>query len=85
MELDRAFGFTERGLDKRHIRSTSEEKSQTRHEPRLGLDRDGAFEPIGISCRICERTDCHQRSVPPLEKRLAIDPERREVLPYALE
>ena len=51
----------------------------------LGLDRDGAFEPIGISCRICERTDCHQRSVPPLEKRLAIDPERREVLPYALE
>ncbi|NVK62654.1 MAG: DUF2083 domain-containing protein [Rhodobacteraceae bacterium] len=51
----------------------------------LGLDRDGAFEPIGISCRICERTDCHQRSVPPLEKRLAIHPERREVLPYALE
>jgi len=51
----------------------------------LGLDRDGAFEPIGISCRICERTDCHQRSVPPLEKRLAIDPERRAVRPPARE
>ncbi|MGB0798611.1 MAG: helix-turn-helix domain-containing protein, partial [Planktomarina sp.] len=23
-----------------------------------------AFEPIGISCRICERKNCHQRSVP---------------------
>ena len=51
----------------------------------LGLDRDGAFEPIGISCRICERTNCHQRSVPPLEKRLSIHPERRDVLPYELE
>ncbi|MCA0960592.1 helix-turn-helix domain-containing protein [Salipiger bermudensis] len=51
----------------------------------LDLARDGAFEPIGISCRICERTDCHQRSVPPLEKRLSIHPERRDVLPYSLE
>ncbi|MCR8546674.1 short-chain fatty acyl-CoA regulator family protein [Salipiger sp. P9] len=51
----------------------------------LDLGRDGAFEPIGISCRICERTDCHQRSVPPLEKRLSIHPERREVVPYSLE
>ncbi|MBY6004783.1 DUF2083 domain-containing protein [Salipiger bermudensis] len=51
----------------------------------LDLARDGAFEPIGISCRICERTDCHQRSVPPLEKRLSIRPERRDVLPYSLE
>jgi predicted transcriptional regulator/DNA-binding XRE family transcriptional regulator len=51
----------------------------------LDLARDGAFEPIGISCRICERTDCHQRSVPPLEKRLSIRPDRRDVLPYSLE
>ncbi|APX21509.1 MAG: XRE family transcriptional regulator [Rhodobacteraceae bacterium] len=51
----------------------------------LDLGRDGAFEPIGISCRICERTNCHQRSVPPLEKRLSIHPERRDVLPYELE
>ncbi|MWB77844.1 ImmA/IrrE family metallo-endopeptidase [Pseudooceanicola sp. 216_PA32_1] len=48
----------------------------------LDLSKPRAFEPIGISCRICERTDCHQRSVPPLERRLAIDPNARGVLPY---
>jgi predicted transcriptional regulator len=41
-----------------------------------GLDLKGRFEPIGISCRICERRDCHQRSVPPLERRLRVNPER---------
>ncbi|MCT4371197.1 DUF2083 domain-containing protein [Yangia mangrovi] len=51
----------------------------------MDLGRDSAFEPIGISCRICERTDCHQRSVPPLEKRISIHPERRDILPYSLE
>ncbi len=49
------------------------------------LDLDRGFEPIGISCRICERTDCHQRSVPPLERRLRIDPDRRGLLPYEIE
>jgi predicted transcriptional regulator/DNA-binding XRE family transcriptional regulator len=49
------------------------------------LDLDRGFEPIGISCRICERTDCHQRSVPPLERRLRIDPDRRGILPYEIE
>ncbi len=47
-----------------------------------GLDLKGRFEPIGISCRICERPNCHQRSVPPLERRLRVDPDRRGVLPY---
>jgi hypothetical protein len=50
-----------------------------------GLDLRGRFEPIGISCRICERPDCHQRSVPPLEKRLSVDPDRRGVIPYSIE
>lgn len=44
-----------------------------------------AFEPIGISCRICERPDCHQRSVPPLERRLVVDPNHRGTLPYQVE
>ncbi len=48
----------------------------------LDLSNPQAFEPIGISCRICERTDCHQRSVPPLERRLTIDTDERGVLPY---
>ena len=51
----------------------------------MDLDNGAAFEPIGISCRICERTSCHQRSVPPLERRLRITPNRRGVLPYDLE
>ena len=49
-----------------------------------GLDLRGRFEPIGISCRICERADCHQRSVPPLERRLHVDPDRRGLLPYEI-
>ncbi len=48
----------------------------------LDLTSPAAFEPIGISCRICERTDCHQRSIPPLERRLRVRPDARGVLPY---
>ncbi|MCA8880166.1 MAG: DUF2083 domain-containing protein [Rhodobacteraceae bacterium] len=48
----------------------------------LDIGNARAFEPIGISCRICERPDCHQRSVPPLERRVLIDPDRRGTLPY---
>jgi XRE family transcriptional regulator, fatty acid utilization regulator len=48
------------------------------------LDLTRRFEPIGISCRICERRDCHQRSVPPLERKLTIDPDRRGLLPYEI-
>ncbi|SLN28052.1 Helix-turn-helix domain protein [Roseivivax jejudonensis] len=51
----------------------------------LDLTRADVFEPIGISCRICERKACHQRSVPPLERRLTITPDRREVLPYEVD
>ncbi|MBY6138859.1 DUF2083 domain-containing protein [Leisingera daeponensis] len=48
----------------------------------LDVSQDSAYEPIGISCRICERKDCHQRSVPPLERRLTINTDQRGVLPY---
>lgn len=48
----------------------------------LEIETASAFEPIGISCRICERQKCHQRSVPPLERHLKIDPNSRGVLPY---
>ena len=50
----------------------------------MDLTSDHAFEPIGISCRICERTNCHQRAVPPLERRLTVDPNERGVLPYSV-
>lgn len=48
----------------------------------LDVSNAAAFEPIGISCRICERKDCHQRSVPPLERRLTVNADARGVLPY---
>ncbi|WP_339763601.1 short-chain fatty acyl-CoA regulator family protein [uncultured Sulfitobacter sp.] len=52
-----------------------------------GMDtsRASAFEPIGISCRICDRKSCHQRSVPPLERQLVVNPDLRDVLPYQVE
>ncbi len=50
----------------------------------LDVSNAAAFEPIGISCRICDRADCHQRSVPPLERHLEVDPNHRGTLPYRI-
>ena len=50
----------------------------------LNLAGEDVFEPIGISCRICERRNCHQRSVPPLERPLSVDHNRRMTLPYEI-
>lgn len=50
----------------------------------LALGNQDAFEPIGISCRICDRADCSQRAIPPLRYRLEIDHQRRDVVPYRL-
>ena len=48
----------------------------------MDVSNAASFQPIGISCRICERPDCHQRSVPPLERKLTITENTRGVLPY---
>ncbi len=32
----------------------------------LALGPDDAAVPVGITCRLCERLDCHQRAAPPL-------------------
>ena len=50
----------------------------------LDLRNDAAFEPIGVSCRICERRDCHQRAVPPLDRPLTVDPNERGLVPYRI-
>ncbi|TJZ91546.1 ImmA/IrrE family metallo-endopeptidase [Paracoccus gahaiensis] len=50
----------------------------------LDLTRPRAFEPIGISCRICPRRDCHQRSVPPIDRALRIPQDRNGPLPYEI-
>ncbi len=63
------------GCEVRHARSLV-------YADGMDVSSDHAFEPIGISCRICERTNCHQRAVPPLERHLTVDPNERGVLPY---
>lgn len=50
----------------------------------LDLKITRAFEPIGISCRICPRAHCHQRAVPPIKGALKINPNKRSILPYEI-
>ncbi|MFV0385309.1 helix-turn-helix domain-containing protein [Paracoccus sp. (in: a-proteobacteria)] len=50
----------------------------------LDLTKPRVFEPIGISCRICPRVDCHQRSVPPIDRPLRIPADRDGPLPYEI-
>jgi predicted transcriptional regulator len=52
-----------------------------------GADIDLAraqFDPIGISCRICERRNCPQRSVPPLAPGISVPADRRSIVPYEI-
>jgi hypothetical protein len=50
-----------------------------------GLQLDGQAVPVGVSCRICERPDCHQRAFPPLGRRLVVRANERRVVPFAIE
>lgn len=44
-----------------------------------------AYDAIGVSCRICERANCASRAIPPLKRRLTIDHNERQMVPYKLE
>ncbi|WP_294356235.1 short-chain fatty acyl-CoA regulator family protein [uncultured Sphingomonas sp.] len=44
----------------------------------------GAPTPIGISCRLCPRSDCDQRAFPPTDRTIRVDPATRGVVPYAV-
>ena len=61
---------------------------EIRHASRLvysdGLDlaNASAAVPIGMGCRLCERTDCPQRAVPPLDRPLAADENSSTFVPY---
>lgn len=50
----------------------------------LDLDSSLAATPIGISCRLCPRTDCDQRAFPPSDREIVVDPDRRTVVPYGI-
>jgi len=49
----------------------------------VDLDTREAAVPVGITCRLCERTECEQRAFPPLQHPLAIDENVRGVSFYA--
>ena len=51
----------------------------------LDIANRAGFDPIGISCRICERPNCAQRAVPPLKRRLVVDHNHRGAVPYRLD
>lgn len=50
----------------------------------LDLTNPALFEPIGVSCRICPRPTCHQRSVPPVDRVIRIAHDRPGPLPYEI-
>ncbi len=61
---------------------------QLSHANRLvygaGLDpeRPSGVTPIGINCRLCERSDCSARAYPPPGRRLIVDENQQGLSPY---
>jgi XRE family transcriptional regulator, fatty acid utilization regulator len=49
----------------------------------VNLDNLEAAVPVGVTCRLCERTHCEQRAFPPLREPLVIDENRRGVSIYS--
>lgn len=48
-----------------------------------GLRLDQPPVPIGVTCRLCERTDCEQRAFPPLQQALKVEENLRRTSFYA--
>jgi len=48
----------------------------------VDLDNLDTATPVGITCRVCERTDCEQRAFPSLRHRLQVDENVRGVSLY---
>ncbi|MBI5513888.1 MAG: DUF2083 domain-containing protein [Deltaproteobacteria bacterium] len=48
----------------------------------VDLSRLEMATPVGVTCRLCERTDCEQRALPSLRHPLRIDPNVRGVTLY---
>lgn len=49
----------------------------------VDLDNPGIYVPVGVTCRLCERTDCDQRALPSLKQPLLVDENVRGVSLYA--
>jgi predicted transcriptional regulator/transcriptional regulator with XRE-family HTH domain len=49
----------------------------------MNLESREAVVPVGLTCRLCERTDCEQRAVPPLQHPLKVNANVRGVSFFA--
>ena len=49
----------------------------------LNIHDAASATPIGIGCKVCERTDCPQRAFPPLGRPLMVDEKQSFFAPYA--
>ena len=49
----------------------------------LSIDDPQIATPIGVNCRICDRTDCADRAMPSLLRKLSVDEDRRGVSAYS--
>ncbi|WP_317852856.1 MULTISPECIES: helix-turn-helix domain-containing protein [Albidovulum] len=50
----------------------------------LAVDQSDAYDLIGLSCRLCERENCPQRSVPPTDRKILVDSRLRKVVPFKI-
>jgi hypothetical protein len=50
----------------------------------IDLDASGGATRIGVSCRICPRTDCDQRAYPPTDQQIMVNLYDRGIVPYTL-
>jgi predicted transcriptional regulator len=50
----------------------------------LNLNDLDAATPIGVGCKVCDRTDCGQRAFPALGRELHVDTHSRHWEPYAI-
>jgi predicted transcriptional regulator len=49
----------------------------------IDLDNPDTCIPVGVTCRLCERTDCEQRALPSIKVPLRVDENVRGVSLYA--
>lgn len=50
----------------------------------IGLQSSTNATPIGISCRICPRSDCDQRAYPPSDQMIEVNLFERGIVPYSM-
>lgn len=60
-----------------------EEASQMIYSEGVQLDNLETAVPVGVTCRLCDRMDCEQRALPPMQRTLHIDENVRGFTFYA--